>query len=89
VQGNLHAPFGKRTTEKDLHHRHLAGVPLHSGGGPQKRTGRNAGTALWSDLTTSFITRISSRLRGNGCGVTGALGRRSGPGQPGLYRRGW
>ena len=24
--------------------------------------------------STSFITRISSRLRGHGCGVTGALG---------------
>jgi RNA-directed DNA polymerase len=32
VQGNLHAPFGKRTTEKDLHHRHLAGALLHSEG---------------------------------------------------------
>ena len=32
MQGNLHAPFGKRTTEKDLHHRHLAGAPLHSEG---------------------------------------------------------
>jgi hypothetical protein len=32
VQGNLHAPFGKRTTEQDLHHRHLAGAPLHSEG---------------------------------------------------------
>ena len=28
----MHAPFGKRTTEQDLHHRHLAGAPLHSEG---------------------------------------------------------
>jgi hypothetical protein len=32
----LHAPFGKRTTEKDLYHRHLAGAPLHAGGGSGK-----------------------------------------------------
>jgi transposase len=43
VQGNLHAPFGKRTTEKDLHHRHLAGALLHSGSGSGKRASRNAG----------------------------------------------
>jgi hypothetical protein len=37
VHGNLHAPFGKRTTEKDQRHRHLAGAPLHSEGGMRKR----------------------------------------------------
>jgi hypothetical protein len=51
VQGNLHAPFGKRTTEKDLHHRHLAGVPLHSVGGLGKRTGCKADTAPQADPT--------------------------------------
>ena len=45
----MHAPFGKRTTEKDLHHRHLAGAPLHAEGGPGKRTGSNPDTAPRSD----------------------------------------
>ena len=45
VTGNCHAPFGKRTTEKDPHHGYLAGAPLHSARGPGKRAGSNPGTA--------------------------------------------
>ena len=51
MQGNLHAPFGNRTTEKDLHHRHLAGAPLHSASGLGKRTRRNQATAPQTDST--------------------------------------
>jgi hypothetical protein len=51
VQGNLHAPFGRRTTEKDLHHRHLAGAPLHSASGLGKRARSNPGTAPQADST--------------------------------------
>jgi hypothetical protein len=50
----LHALFGKRTTEKDLHHRHLAGAPLHSAGGPQKPDRGNPGAALRSDPTAGL-----------------------------------
>jgi hypothetical protein len=69
VQGNLHAPFGKRTTEKDLHHRHLAGAPLHSASGLGKRTGSNPDTAPQVDSTI--------RLRGLAVAGSEAAGRKS------------
>jgi hypothetical protein len=69
VQGNLHAPFGKRATEKDLHHRHLAGAPLHSASGLGKRTGSNFDTAPQVDSTI--------RLRGLAVAGNDAAGRAS------------
>jgi hypothetical protein len=38
VRGNPHALFGKRPTEKDPNHGHLAGGRLHSTGGDWKRS---------------------------------------------------
>ncbi|MFY1673888.1 transposase [Plantactinospora sp. WMMB334] len=58
-QGNRPARFGKRPTEKDPHHGHLAGGPLHSGSGPRKRTGRKTSTALRAD----FHTHTSHAMR--------------------------
>ena len=52
-QGNRQARFGKRPTEKDPHHGHLAGGPLHSASDLGKRTGSNPGTAPQVDSTTA------------------------------------
>ena len=79
MQGNLHAPFGKRTTEKDLHHRHLAGAPLHSAGGPRKRT--PPGTSprgrpypkpgdSFREPAFSKERRLEPQITGGGCSPT-------------------
>ena len=41
MRGNSHAPFGKRPTEKDPHHGHLAGGRVHSASGLGKRSRGN------------------------------------------------
>jgi hypothetical protein len=51
VRGNPQALFGKRPTEKDPNHGHLAGGPLHSAGRPGKPTGSNPGRAPRPDPT--------------------------------------
>ena len=51
MRGNPQALFGKRPTEKDPNHGHLAGGPLHSAGRPGKPTGSNPGRAPRPDPT--------------------------------------
>ena len=54
MRGNPQALFGKRPTEKDPNHGHLAGGPLHAAGGPGKPTGSNPCRAPRSDPTGRF-----------------------------------
>ena len=61
VRANSHAPFGKRPTENDPNHGHLAGGRLHSAGGLGKRIGRKADTAAQGDPTwRASIARSSA-----------------------------
>ena len=53
MRGNPHALFGKRPTEKDPNHGHLAGGRLHSAGGHGKRTRGNPATAPVPDPTAA------------------------------------
>jgi hypothetical protein len=46
VRGNPHALFGKRPTEKDPNHGHLAGGRLHSTGGSWRRSTRTMATGV-------------------------------------------
>jgi hypothetical protein len=88
VQGNLHAPFGKRTTEKDLHHRHLAGARLHSAGGDGETDSRNAarrpvpdptGPGVGSDREIFFSITTRQAIRRGSFGsvkeLVAAIGR--------------
>jgi hypothetical protein len=50
MRGNSPVRFGKRPTEKDPSHGHLAGGLFHSGRGRRKRT-RTAGTSLTAHFT--------------------------------------
>ncbi|MBX7269553.1 hypothetical protein KIF24_28455 [Micromonospora sp. Llam7] len=67
-QGNRPARFGKRPTEKDPHHGHLAGGPLHSASGLEKRASGNAGTALQADSTRRCIGCRHARNAGDDAG---------------------